>query len=97
MYNRIQHDTTFCSRNKNRSHRHPGGYEVALVEDEDEVLVRLVFAEEPLDVRRAGTDRVTGVQHLDDHVRRVDHLPTGVSTVRMSITCQQVSARQRSS
>lgn len=53
--------------------RHLGGEQVALVEHEDEVLVRGVAPNEGLDVQRAGAHGVAGVKHLHDHVRRVNH------------------------
>ena len=53
---------------------HLGGHEVALVEQEDEVLVLRLLLEEGLGVRAARADRVARIEHLDQHVGRVDHL-----------------------
>ena len=57
--------------------RHLGRHEVALVEQEDEVLVLGLLLEEGLGVRAAGTDRVARVEHLNQDVGRVDHLVRG--------------------
>ena len=57
--------------------RHLGRHEVALVEQEDEVLVLGLLLEEGLGVRAAGADRVARVEHLDQHIGRVNHLVRG--------------------
>lgn len=69
-----------------RSHGDPGGDEVALVQHKDQVLPRLLLLDVSLDVLRAGAHGVAGVQHLDDHVGRVDHLSTAKGT-KMKAAC----------
>uniref|UniRef100_A0A182N3E9 Uncharacterized protein n=1 Tax=Anopheles dirus TaxID=7168 RepID=A0A182N3E9_9DIPT len=54
--------------------RHPDRHQIHLVQDEEQVLVWFFFAQEVLDVLRARAHRVAGIQHLQQHVRRVDHL-----------------------
>jgi hypothetical protein len=51
------------------SHGGPDRHEIALVEYEHDVLVGVVLADVLFDVPRARPHRITGIQHLDDHIR----------------------------
>jgi len=47
--------------------------EIAFVEDEDEVLVRSVLLQVLLDAPRPRAKRIARIEHLDDHIRRIEH------------------------
>lgn len=56
------------------SYRDPGRDEVALVQNKDEMLPGFLLFHVVLDALGARSHGITGVQHLDDDIRRVDHL-----------------------
>lgn len=52
----------------------PSRDEINLIEEEDEVLVRLFVADVLLDASAAGAHGVTSIENVDDDVGRVDDL-----------------------
>lgn len=56
------------------SYRRPGWHQITLVQDKDQMLVRLFLANEVFHVLATSSHRVTGVQHMNDDIRRINHL-----------------------
>lgn len=64
----------------------PSGHEVGLVDEKHEVFVRVLRANVALEIGTARAVRVASIEHLHDHIRRVDHLHTTLIKTTMFST-----------
>ena len=69
-----------------RTYRYPGGHQVTLVENEDEVFVRLFFLDVPLHLSAASPQGVSGIEDLAHHISGVNHLKNDAKKLKMTET-----------
>ena len=58
---------------RSTTHGNPGGDKIDLVQDVDQVLVRLLLSQVLDDRLAPGTDGVSRVQHVNDNIRGIEH------------------------
>jgi hypothetical protein len=79
-------------RRVEKTYGDPGGDEIALVEDKDQLLVAGLLLDVVLDTSAASSLGIAGIQNVDDNVRGIDNLvQLSPNTLRLTLLEDTVS------